>query len=125
MKRRILILEDEVLLAMDLADELESAGFEVIGPATSVSAALRLLETTPVDAAVLDINLGSENSEPVAIALSGAGTPFVVLSGNSRPHQPAVFHAAPFLPKPFLASDVVNLLSARLATAGAHGSPAG
>ncbi len=120
MTARVLILEDEAILAMDLADQLEAAGFEVVGPATSVAAALRLIQTTPCDAAVLDINLGTETSEAVAEALRLAGTPFMVLSGNSRAHQPDIFHSAPCVSKPFLGSDLLAALSHCLATPAAH-----
>ncbi len=114
MTARVLILEDEVILAMDLADQLEAAGFEVVGPATSVAAALRLMQKTPCDAAVLDINLGTETSEAVAEVLTQAGTPYVVLSGNSRAHQPAVFHSAPWVSKPFRGADLLAVLSRSL-----------
>jgi DNA-binding response OmpR family regulator len=114
MSGRILILEDEVILALDLADQLESAGFQVIGPATSVAAALRLIAAEPCDAAVLDINLGVETSAPVAAELKKAGIPFIAVSGNSREHQPEIFHGAPWVPKPCLAKDLIAVVSSCL-----------
>lgn len=110
MSPRILILEDEVLLAMDLSDQLETAGFRVIGPATTVARALRLIEAEGCDAALLDVNLGPETSEAVADVLLAKGTPFIVLSGNSRDHQPAIFQGAPWLPKPFSPEGLMSLL---------------
>lgn len=80
--RRLLVVEDEYLIASDLASWLEEQGAEVLGPVPSVDDALALLETeaTP-DAAVLDINLGDEQVFPVADALRAAAVPFVFLSG--------------------------------------------
>ena len=98
--RPILIAEDNALLALDLSHALETAGFEVIGPALSVEQALALIESPGCDAAVLDINLGKETSELVALELKDRGTPFVTLSGYAPEQHPAAFHGAPALAKP-------------------------
>lgn len=108
--RRALVVEDEPLLAMDVADQLTDAGFDIVGPATSVVDALRLLEEFGCDVAVLDIHLGHENSEPVALALKSTGTPFVVVSGNSLKHFPPGFRDAPFVSKPISPSTLTALL---------------
>lgn len=107
---RALVVEDEPLLAMDIADQLIDAGFDVVGPATSVADALRILSERGCDVAVLDIHLGHENSEAVALALKSEGKPFIVVSGNSQKHAPAGFQGAPFLSKPILPSALVTLL---------------
>jgi DNA-binding NarL/FixJ family response regulator len=75
-------------------------GFDVVGPATSVAKALRLVAEAGCDAAVLDVNLGSETGAPVALELKARGTPFVVLSGYSREQHPDAFQGALFLSKP-------------------------
>jgi len=108
--KRALVVEDEPFLAMDVADLLTDAGFEVIGPATSVTDALELLEQSGCDVAVLDIHLGDEDSEPVALALKSRGTPFVIVSGNSQKHSPPGFEGAPFLSKPISVSTLITLL---------------
>jgi PAS domain S-box-containing protein len=97
---RILIVEDEVLVAVEIAHVLTGAGFEIVGPARSVAAALELLKQHSCDAAVLDINLGSETSEAIALNLTASGTPFVTLSGYTRDDHRSVFAAAPALTKP-------------------------
>jgi DNA-binding response OmpR family regulator len=107
---RALVVEDEPFLAMDVSDLLTDAGFEVVGPATTVADALKLLDELGCDLAVLDIHLGDENSEPVALALKSRGIPFVVVSGNSQKHFPAGFGEAPFLSKPFSPSILLSLL---------------
>jgi DNA-binding response OmpR family regulator len=71
-------------VAIEIAQVLNEAGFAVIGSARAVAPALSLLDEIRCDAAVLDINLGAEASEPVAYRLLSKGTPFVTLSGYSR-----------------------------------------
>jgi two-component sensor histidine kinase len=97
---RILVVEDEALVAMEIAHALTEAGFEVVGPARNVQAALGLLERSGCEAAVLDINLGRETSEAVAIELASSNTPFVTLSGYSLEQYHPVFACAFALRKP-------------------------
>jgi DNA-binding response OmpR family regulator len=96
----VLVVEDEVLVAMEIAHVLRNADFEVLGPAKAVAQALSLIEQTGCDAAVLDINLSGETSEPVARKLLANGTRFVTLSGYSRVQHPPVFADVPALAKP-------------------------
>ncbi len=97
---RVLVLEDEALLAFELAHALAEAGFVVVGQARAVAKALELVRLAGCDAAVLDINLGHETSEPVALELTERGTPFITLSGYERGQRPSVFADAPSLSKP-------------------------
>jgi DNA-binding response OmpR family regulator len=108
--KRVLVVEDEALLALEMADHLTAAGFEVIGPATSVGRALKLIGNPGCDLGILDVNLGNEHSEPVAVELKARGIPFVVVSGNSRTHLPAGFAGAPSASKPLDASALLDLL---------------
>ncbi len=96
----ILVVEDEVLIALDIKQMLEKAGFDVVGPASSSAQALDLISRDGCEAAVLDVNLGYETSERVALDLKGRGMPFVALSGYSREQHPAAFSGAPALTKP-------------------------
>lgn len=96
---RLLILEDDALLAMDLVDQLEQFGYGESDIATSVQMALRLLNERNPDAAVLDINLGRETSEPVAEKLRAIGVPFVVVSAYSS-FQSDAYDGAMILSKP-------------------------
>ena len=98
--RRILVVEDEPLIALDFSQTLSDAGYVVIGPANSVARALALIAQFGCDAAVLDINLGTETSEPVARELMKLATPFVTTSGYSREQQPQIMQSAPLLGKP-------------------------
>lgn len=80
----VLVVEDEALVAMELADLLRQQGCHVLGPASSVERALALLATQRPDVALLDLNLGGKPGLPVAMALRDRGVPFVVMSGYSK-----------------------------------------
>jgi DNA-binding response OmpR family regulator len=118
MSKRVLVVEDDALLGLDIAEQLEDAGFKVIGPAVSVARAFRMLEEAGCDAAVLDVNLGKETAEPIAIELRARGTPFIVLSGYSSDQHPPGFHGAPSLSKPARPDDLIALLGESLSEAG-------
>jgi two-component sensor histidine kinase/CheY-like chemotaxis protein len=108
---RVLVVDDEALTAFEVTKQLKEASFDVIGPAASVTDALRLLqEQSGCDAAVLDVNLGSETSEVVARRLSGCGTPFVTITGYSRLQLAPAFKAAPHLTKPISPDALVETL---------------
>ncbi|MBU4433633.1 MAG: PAS domain-containing protein [Alphaproteobacteria bacterium] len=94
--QRVLIVEDEVLVAMDLARVLTQAGALVVGPAGSVEDALALVALGAFDRAILDVNLGGRMVTPVATALSERGIPFVYLTGYQEPRV----EGGPVLHKP-------------------------
>ena len=100
LRPRILVVEDEALVATEIAHVLTRAGFEILGPARSTGVALDLLKCFGCDAAVLDINLGRETSEAVAAELTVRRIPFVTLSGYSREEHHSAFAGAPALAKP-------------------------
>lgn len=106
---RVLVVEDEPLLALDMAQTLEDAGYDVLGPATSVKEALGLIGIAECDAALLDMNLRNETAEPIAHALLARGKPFITLSGYSPSQRPDVFKGSVALSKPL---DVAKLLDA-------------
>lgn len=109
--RRILVVEDEALVAMLVEDALEDAGFGVIGPVRSVAQALEALEAEAPDAAVLDLNLAGENSVAVADALVARGIPFVVATGYGAAGLPAGHRQALVLPKPYDPADLTAMLT--------------
>ncbi|MEO3473452.1 response regulator [Roseomonas sp. CAU 1739] len=108
---RILVVEDEALVAMLVEDALEEAGFGVIGPVRSVIQALESLEAEVPDAAVLDLNLAGENSVAVADALVARGIPFVVATGYGAAGLPATHRNALVLPKPYDPADLTAMLT--------------
>ena len=114
--RRILIVEDDPLIAMELADLLAAGGAEPVGPAPTVRAALAALTRERPEAAVLDLNLRGERSTPVAAALREAGVPFVLTTGYARSQiEEPELTEAPLVPKPvdhrLLAGWLARLLS--------------
>jgi CheY-like chemotaxis protein len=106
----ILIVEDEVLLAYDLADLLEDLGHRIVGPGMSAAAALGLIADHTVDFAVLDFNLREETSAPVADALAERGIPFFFLTGYRRDALPERFSDRVVLAKPVRTSELSSAL---------------
>jgi CheY-like chemotaxis protein len=109
--RRILVVEDEALVAMLVEDALLDAGALVIGPAATVAEALALLDLETPDAAVLDLNLAGETSTPVADALALRGIPFVVATGYGADGLPPGHITVPVLAKPYDPDDLTAALT--------------
>jgi len=107
---RVLVVEDESLIAMLVEDGLETLGYEVVGPVGTVDAALRIVEQTPFDLALLDINLGGKQSFPIAEALESRGIPYVFLTGYDRSSLPLAFQHRFGLQKPFRMSALQQAL---------------
>ena len=101
-KPSLLLMEDEVLVAMMMEDELTDLGWDVAGSFAEVRPALDWLAARAegLTAAILDINLNGEMVFPVAAALKARGTPFLFLTGYTSPVGAEVFEA-PILNKPF------------------------
>lgn len=109
--QHVLIVEDEFLIAMDLAETVRDAGAEVVGPAASVSESLRLLSSQQVTVAVLDINLGAELSLIVAERLSQDQIPFVYYSGQVSMLGAYDWPEAPIISKPAIPSVFVAAIA--------------
>lgn len=110
----VLVVEDEPLIGMALADELEAVGARVLGPATSVERALAAIEREAPRAAVLDVELRGELVTPVADALSARGVPFIFTTGYDSEMLPEQYLAVPRCMKPAPAEEVLALLCAAL-----------
>ncbi len=98
---RILIVEDEFLVSVVLEDDLRQAGAEIVGPFSSLSAALAGAERRDFDIALLDINLDGTMVYPLADALLARAMPFLFLSGYTVADLPARFAAQRRLSKPY------------------------
>ena len=110
--RRILVVEDECVLAENLRYELEDAGAVVIGPSGSVEHALALIAATPViDAVALDANLRGEAAYPIADALRARRVPFVLTTGYSAEALDGRYPDAPYCEKPFGFTKLAKALS--------------
>ena len=113
--RSILIVEDEPLIAMMLEDFILSLGHEVSGNCDSVGAALKEVERSSFDLAILDVNLKGESVWPVATALRAKGTPFVLASGGHVDPPPKEFLDVPMIEKPYTIDRVTPIIDAALA----------
>jgi len=99
---KILVVEDEALVAFALEETLADFGYQVIGPAPNVREAMKLAASEKFDAAVLDVNLGGESIAPVAAALAAARIPFVFTTGYTNVSAlPRGFEDRPTLNKPY------------------------
>ena len=98
--KTILIVEDEIIIGMMLANEIACAGGTSIGPATSVAHALQEIETRRVDVVVLDAKLVDGSGADLAACLEQRRIPFVVVSGYDKVNLPNALRAAPFVAKP-------------------------
>ena len=98
---RILVCDDEPLISMMLQDWLTELGCETVGPASSVQAALTLIENAPPDAAILDLSLGDEKSYSVAMDLRARRIPFAFATGYADKGVDAAFKEELVVSKPF------------------------
>ena len=99
--KRLLVIEDEPLVALDIAAALETAGAEVIGPAGTATEALNLINSTKPDAALLDANLRGQSAGEIAARLTARNVPFIFVTGYGADSLPQAFAKAPILSKPF------------------------
>lgn len=110
--RRILLVEDQTLIAMALEAELQDHGLQVTGRAATVAAALALIDADPPDLAVLDVNLADQDSLPVAQALRDRAIPFVFATGyGSDIDLPDSFSDIPVAAKPYQVGDILKKLA--------------
>jgi CheY-like chemotaxis protein len=111
---RVLLVEDEALVAMLIEDQLVDLGFEIVGPAATALQAIELCEKERIDGAVLDINLGGgQRSDPVAELLMDRGIPFVFVTGYGQAGVDARFEDAAVLQKPFTLAELAAVISDR------------
>lgn len=104
---RLLLVEDEYLFALCLAEMLEDLGAQVLGPVASVSDALDLIDKAPeIDAAILDVNVAGETIFPVADRLRARHVPFAFASGYDPDLLPPRFSDVTICRKPIDASAV-------------------
>lgn len=98
---KILVVEDESILAMLLEDFLDDLGYGVPLIASTVASALAILDTQAINFAILDINLGGEQSFPIADALAEHGIPFIFMTGYGAAGVPERLRGRHILQKPY------------------------
>ncbi|HRE45045.1 MAG TPA: PAS domain S-box protein [Terricaulis sp.] len=116
--RRVLVIEDEPLIAMTLTDDLADLGCGVLGPAHSITQALALIASEPFDAALLDGNLSGDRVDEIANALAQKGKPFVFVTGYGREALPAAFNHVRAVEKPFTREQIASALSSLFPPSG-------
>ena len=116
--RRVLVVEDEMMIAMLVEDMLAELGCAVVGPAHALDAALSLArEENDIDAALLDVNLAGQPVFAVADALRAKGVPAIFSTGYGEAALRDIDRGAPVLQKPFRAGDLAKALSQALSRA--------
>lgn len=109
--KRILVVEDDYLIATDLARTLQAAGASVVGPAPSVDKALALIDAEMVDAAILDVNLNGDKSFPIAEVLHARGIPFLFATGYDCDDIPEAWNGHPCVMKPMPLEAIAQLVT--------------
>lgn len=115
--RRILLAEDEYLIALELRQELEQNGAEILGPTASIDETLCLLYTVDsADVAILDLDLGGEMAYPVADAFRERHIPFIFISGFGRNGIRNDYADIPLLHKPIVMHRLHDFLGSLFGT---------
>jgi CheY-like chemotaxis protein len=108
---RILLVEDEMLVAMLLEDMLSEAGHTIVGPLARVDHAVNAARNEPLDLAILDVNVGGDEVYPVAEALAARNIPFAFATGYGAHGLLAPWQDRPTLQKPFHRSDLFRMVA--------------
>jgi len=108
---RVLLVEDEMLVAWLLEDMLADLGYAIVGPASSVNQALAMIDAEAIDAAVLDVNLNGQMSYPIADVLAARSVPFVFSTGYDKDTLLDGYRIFPVLQKPFHRSQLSVVLA--------------
>jgi DNA-binding response OmpR family regulator len=113
---RVLLVENDFLIAETVTDQLAELGYMVVGPAYSLADAIRVATNDPLDAALLDWRLDGVTSDPVADILLERRIPFTFLTGYAEVADER-YRAIPLLKKPFMMEALDRAVSAMLANA--------
>jgi len=117
-KPRVLIVEDEPLIALALEEALSEFGFSVAGNMSKIPEALEFLAREHVDVALLDVNLGIQKIDPVADILAERQCPFVFTTGYDRSGLPQAHAHRTVIEKPFHTEELVGAMRAELESRG-------
>ena len=109
--KRILVVEDEFLIALDISGALEQAGLTVVGPAGTVRDALSAIEREDLHGALLDAHLAGEGAGSVADALQARAVPFAFVTGYGREQLPPAHRDAPLVKKPFSDKELLAVVA--------------
>ncbi len=114
MANRIILIEDEALIAADMEFAVLDAGYEVVGSARTVDEGLELLKTTACDGAVLDANLNGQSAKTIMEQLDEDAVPYIVVSGYTRSQIGFLNERTVLIGKPFRMSDLTTAIRENL-----------
>lgn len=117
---RVLVVEDEPLVAIMLEEALRDFGYAVVGPVENLKSAIQLAATERIDTAIVDINIDGQVATTVADRLMERGIPFLFVSGYAR-ELGLRYRGIPLLSKPFTFTDLHHAIERRLRSAPAGG----
>jgi CheY-like chemotaxis protein len=112
--RKVLVVEDEMMIAMLIEDMLDEFGCKLVGPATNVPRALELIGKESIEVAVLDLNLDGKDTYAIADALQRKNVPFIFATGYGSTGLRQEYGNRPVLQKPFQARDLETALTEAL-----------
>ena len=121
---RVLIVEDEAMIAMLVEDMVLDFGSEVVGPVANMTDAINLARSAELDTAILDINVGGSVIFPVADILIERGIPFIFATGYGSVGLPPCFQNSPTLAKPFSYQSLAEALRVVLEDRPCHAEAA-
>jgi two-component system, response regulator PdtaR len=114
-RARVLVVEDEMLVALDLEAALRGLGYEVVGPYPRLDKAVAAARGEALDGAILDVNLNGQEVFPAADELAARGIPFLLATGYAAAVIPECYRDRPRLKKPFARRQVAEAVTALLA----------
>src|ERR1700704_3164311 len=113
----VFLVEDEVMIRMMVADMLEELGYSVAAEAGEISEALRLVQSTDFDLAILDVNVNGKVITPVAELIKAKGLPFIFATGYGSSGLPVEYRDRPALQKPFQIETLRRMIDTALKNA--------
>ena len=112
---RVIIIEDEAILALCLGEIIEGEGCVVIGTAGTLGDALRLAETTTFDLAIIDLHLDGQQAHDIVASIIRSGRAIIISTGSDASEIPAEFHEWPVLRKPFANAAICAAITSAVA----------
>ena len=113
----VLLVEDEVMIRMMVADMLEELGYTIAAEAGEISEAIRLAQTTFYDFAILDVNVNGKVISPVADLIKARNRPFIFATGYGSSGLPEEYRDRPALQKPFQIETLGKVIDSALRSA--------
>ena len=113
----VFLVEDEVMIRMMVADMLEELGYSVAAEAGEISEALRLVQSTDFDLAILDVNVNGKMISPVAELIKARNRPFIFATGYGSQGLPEEYRDRPALQKPFQIETLGKMIEGALKSA--------